>query len=49
MVRETWGFDVTHETKNNQWTCSTSNSEGFIVETRDVNTVNTEIVNMKKR
>ena len=46
MVRETWDFDVTHETSDSQSTCSTSNSEGSIVETRDVNTVNTEIANM---
>ena len=47
MVGETWDFDVTHETKDNQWTCSTSNSEGSIVEAIDVNTANTETVNMR--
>ena len=46
MVGETWDFDITHETSHSQSTCSTSNSEGSIVETRDVNTVNTEIANM---
>ena len=46
MVGETWDFDVTHETSDSQSTCSTSNSKGSIVETRDVNTVNTKIANM---
>ena len=46
MVGETWNFDVTHETSDSQSTYSTSNSEGSIVETRDVNTANTEIANM---
>ena len=46
MVGETWDFDVTHETIDSQSMCSTSNSENFIVESRDVNTVNTEIANM---
>ena len=46
MVGETWDFDVTHKTSDSQSTCSISNSEGPIVETRDVNTVNTEIANM---
>ena len=41
MVRETWNFDVTHEISDSQSTCSASNSEGSIVKTRDVNTVNT--------
>ena len=43
---ETWDFDVTHETSDSHSTCSTSNSEDSIVESRDVNTVNTEIANM---
>ena len=42
-----WDFDVTHETSDSQSTCSTSNSEDSIVESRDVNTVNTEIANMR--
>ena len=46
MVGETWDFDVTHETSDNQSTCSTSTSENSIVESREVNTVNTEIANM---
>ena len=46
MFGETWDFDVTHETSDSQSTCSTSNSEDSIVESRDVNTVNTEIANM---
>ena len=46
MVGETWNFDVTHEASDSQSTYSTSNSEGSIVETRDVNTANTEITNM---
>ena len=46
MVGETWDFDVTHEISDSQSTCSTSNSEGSIVESRDVNTVNTEIANV---
>ena len=45
-----WGkhgtFDVTHETSDSGSTCGTSNSEDSIVESRDVNTVNTEISNM---
>ena len=46
MVGETWDFDVTHETSDSESTCSTSNSEHSIVESRDVITVNTEISNM---
>ena len=42
----TWDFDVTHGTSDSQSTRSTSNSENSIVEFRDVNTVNTEILNM---
>ena len=40
-VRETWNFDVTHAISDSQSTCSASNSEGSIVKTRDMNTVNT--------
>ena len=43
MVGETWDFDVTHETSDSESTCSISNSEDSIVESRDVNTVNTKI------
>ena len=43
---ETWDFDVTHETSDSESTCSTSNSEDSIVESRDVNTVKTNISNM---
>ena len=46
MVGRTWDFDVTHETSDNQSTCNTSNSEDSIVESRDVNIVNTEITIM---
>ena len=42
----TWDFDFTHGTSDSQSTRSTSNSENSIVESRDVNTVNTEILNM---
>ena len=42
MVGETWDFDVTHETSDSESTCSISNSEDSIVESRDVNTVNTK-------
>ena len=45
MVGETWDFDATHETSDSESTYSTSNSEDPIVESRDVNTVNTEISN----
>ena len=38
--------EVIHETSDSQSTCSTSNSEDSIVESRDVNTVNTEIANI---
>ena len=41
MVGETWDFDVTRETSDSQSTCCRSNSENSIVESRDVNTVNT--------
>ena len=40
------GLDVTHETSDNQSTCSTSNSKDSIVKSRDVSTVNAEIINM---
>ena len=40
MVGKTWDFDVTHETRESESTCSISNSEDSIVESRDVNTVN---------
>ena len=40
MVGETWDFDVTHETSNSDSTCSISNSQDSIVESRDVNTLN---------
>ena len=46
MVGETWDFDVTRETSDSQSTCCRSNSENSIVESRDVNTVNTKIANM---
>ena len=46
MVRETWDFDVTHETSDSQSTCSTSTPENSIVESREMNTVNTEIANI---
>ena len=42
MVGETWNFDVTHETSDCESTCSISNSEDSIVESRDVNTLNTK-------
>ena len=40
------GLDVTHETSDNQSTCNTSNSKDSIVKSRDVSTVNVEIINM---
>ena len=46
IVGETWDFDVTRETSDSQSTCCRSNSENSIVESRDVNTVNTKIANM---
>ena len=46
VVGETWDFDITHEASDSQSTSSTSNSEDSIVETRYVNTVNTEIGKM---
>ena len=46
MVGETWDFDVTHETSDSESTCSISNSEDSIIESRDVNTVNTKISSM---
>ena len=46
MVGKAWDFDVTHETSDSKSTCGTSNSEDSIVESRDVNIVNTEISNM---
>ena len=42
MVGETWDFDVTHETSDSKSMCSISNSEDSIVESRDVNTLNTK-------
>ena len=42
MVGETWDFDITHETCDSESTCSISNSEDSIVESRDVNTLNTK-------
>ena len=46
MLGETWDFGVTHETRDGESTCSTSNSEDSIVESKNVNTVDTEISNM---
>ena len=46
MVGKTWDFDVTYETSNSESTCSISNSEDSILESRDVNTVNTKISSM---
>ena len=46
MVGETWDFDVTHETSASESTCSISNSEDSIVESRDVNTLNTKSSSM---
>ena len=46
MVGETWDFDVTHETSDSESTCSISNSEDSIIESRDVNTVKTKISSM---
>ena len=46
MVGETWHFDVTHETSDRDSTCSISNSEDSIVESRDVKTVNTKSSSM---
>ena len=46
MVGKTWDFDVTYETSNSKSTCSISNSEDSILESRDVNTVNTKISSM---
>ena len=43
---KTWDFDATHETSDSESTSSTSNSEDSIVESRDVNTVNTKISSM---
>ena len=42
MVGETWDFDVTHETSDSESTCSISNSEDSIVESRDMNTLKTK-------
>ena len=42
IVGETRDFDVTHETSDSESTCSISNSEDSIVESRDVNTLNTK-------
>ena len=42
MVEETWDFDVTHETSDSESTCSISNSHDSIVESRDVDTLNTK-------
>ena len=46
MVGETWDFDVTHKTSDSESTCNISNSENSIIESRDVNTVNTKISSM---
>ena len=46
MVGETWDFDVTHETSDSESTCSISNSEDSIIESGDVNTVNTKTSSM---
>ena len=46
MMGETWDFDVTHETSDDESTCSTSKSEDSMVESKNVNTVDTEISNM---
>ena len=46
MVGETWDLDVTHETNDSDSKCSISNSEDSIIESRDVNTVNTKISSM---
>ena len=46
MAGETWDFDVPHETSDSESTCSIKNSEDSIVESRDVNTVNTKISSM---
>ena len=46
MVGETWDLDVTHETRDSESTCSISNSEDSIIESRAVNTVNTKISSM---
>ena len=43
IVRGTWDFDVTHKPSDSQSTCSTSNSEDSIIESRDVNAVNIKI------
>ena len=40
---ETWDFDVTHEASDGETTCSTSKS---IIESKNKNTVDTEISNM---
>ena len=46
MAGETWDFDVPHETSDSESTCSISNLEDSIVESRDANTVNTKISSM---
>ena len=46
MAEETWDFDVPHGTSDSESTCSIKNSESSIVESRDVNTVNTKISSM---
>ena len=46
MAGETWDFDVPHETSDSESTCSRSNLEDSIVESRDVNTVSTKISSM---
>ena len=46
MAGETWDFDVPHEKSDSESTCSISISEDSIVESRDVNTVNTRISSM---
>ena len=46
MAGETWDFDIPHEKSDSESTCSTSISEDSIVESRDVNSVNTRISSM---
>ena len=45
MVGKTWDFEVTHESGSESMH-SASNSEDSLIESRDVNTINTEISNM---
>ena len=43
MAGKTWDFEVTHETSGSESMYSTSNSEDSLIESRVVNTINTEI------